>query len=68
MWTPLVLLCTMSFSECTTYGGPLFKTEEICQEQINIVGLPFLKEKYPYSKIIKSKCIYWNLNSSEVET
>ena len=54
MWTPLVLMCSMYVStECTTYGGPAFKTEAICYEQIKTIGLPYLKHKFPSAKILQ---------------
>ena len=32
-------------TECTTYGGPVFKTEAACYQGIKNVGLPYLKTK-----------------------
>jgi len=69
MWTPLVLLCSMYGStECTTYGGPVFKTEAICYEQIQTIGLPYLKQKFPSANILKIKCVDWNVNNTDVDT
>ena len=69
MWTPLVLLCSMYINtECTTYGGPVFKTEAICYEQIKIVGLPYLKQKYPSANILQIKCVNWDVIKTKTDT
>ena len=69
MWTPLVLLCSMYVStECTTYGGPVFKTEAICYEQIQTIGLPYLKHKFPSAKILQIKCVNWDVNKTKTDT
>ena len=69
MWTPLVLLCSIYVStECTTFGGPVFKTEAVCYQQLQTVGLPYLKQKFPASKIIDVKCINWNKNNTDTNT
>ena len=69
MWTQLVLMCSMYVStECTTYGGPVFKTEAICYKQIQSVGLPYLKQKFPSGRILQIKCINWNVNKTKIDT
>ena len=69
MWTPLALLCSMYVStECTTFGGPAFKTEAICYEQLQTVGLPYLKQKFPASKIMQVKCIQWDNRKTDLDT
>ena len=69
MWTPLALLCSMYVStECTTFGGPVFKTEAICYEQLQTVGLPYLKQKFPASKIMQVKCIQWANLKTDLDT
>ena len=69
MWTPLALLCSMYVStECTTFGGPVFKTEAICYEQLQTVGLPYLKQKFPASKIMQVKCIQWDNLKTDLDT
>ena len=69
MWTPLVLLCSMYINtECTTYGGPVFKTEAICYEQIKIVGLPYLKRKFPSANILQIKCVNWDVIKTKTNT
>ena len=43
------------------FGGPVFKTEAICYEQIQTVGLPYLKQKQvSFSKILQIKCVNWD--------
>ena len=69
MWTPLALICSMYVStECTTFGGPVFKTEAICYEQLQTVGLPYLKQKFPASKIMQVKCIQWDNLKTNLDT
>ena len=69
MWTPLALLCSMYVStECTTFGGPVFKTEEICYQQLQTVGLPYLRQKFPASKIMQVKCIQWDNRKTDLDT
>ena len=69
MWTPLALLCSMYVStECTTFGGPVFKTEAICYEQLQTVGLPYLRQKFPASKIMQVKCIQWDNLKTDLDT
>ncbi len=69
MWTPLVLMCSMYVStECTTYGGPVFKTEAVCYEQIQSVGLPYLKQKFPSGRILQIKCINWDVSKTKTDT
>ena len=69
MWTPLVLLCSMYINtECTTYGGPVFKTEAVCYEQMKTVGLPYLKRKFPSANIAQIKCINWNVDRIKIDT
>tara|TARA_R100001369_G_scaffold72973_1_gene101391 strand:+ start:18 stop:260 length:243 start_codon:yes stop_codon:yes gene_type:complete len=68
MWTPLFLLCTVSFSDCTTYGGPIFETEAMCYKQIQTIGLPYLKNKFPSANILQIKCINWDSEKSKVDT
>ena len=69
MWTPLALLCSMYVStECTTFGGPVFKTEAICYEQLQTVGLPYLRQKFPASKIMQVKCIQWDNRKTDLDT
>jgi len=69
MWTPLVLLCSMYINtECTTYGGPVFKTEAICYKQIKIVGLPYLKRKFPSANILQIKCVNWDVIKTKTDT
>ena len=55
-------------TECTTFGGPVFKTEAICYEQLQTVGLPYLKQKFPASKIMQVKCIQWDNLKTDLDT
>ena len=69
MWTPLALICSLYVStECTTFGGPVFKTEAICYEQLQTVGLPYLRQKFPASKIMQVKCIQWDNRKTDLDT
>jgi hypothetical protein len=55
-------------AECTTYGGPVFKTEAICYEQIHTIGLPYLKYKFPSANILQIKCVNWEATKTKVNT
>ena len=55
-------------TECTTFGGPAFKTEEICYQQLQTVGLPYLRQKFPASKIMQVKCIQWDNRKTDLDT
>ncbi len=60
MWTPIILMCTIFFTECSTYGGPVFTNRESCMNAIAKTGGPYVSMKFPDKVIMDATCINWD--------
>lgn len=57
MWTAVILVCQLQ--SCSAVGGPVMKSRELCEMDLEASGRSFIELKFPNAEILGMRCIEW---------
>lgn len=61
MYSVIVLICNMAYTECMTFAPrSVFKTEEMCEVTAE-ANLPAMKNSLPPNSNVSHQCISWGV-------